>query len=665
MAGVFGVIVSGRTPVEVVPVSDTEFTCEIVNADSINHVVVFLTGAQPFPDGIGGSVYIRWPTADGGNWHYLGFICNQKPSVIFKVAQLHKSDADHSGVFEMQMQVYSSGSAQIGINAERLSVIEGRQAAEGTQASQQSTLVEFAEKMIRNLINHTESFSVRLPSPSGGSQERIPTSGEHSVIHETMRRFVDGKAAAHPKQHGKRQKRQKKRGRMHTGCCTKFDTHVLIIGNGPAGIALSAFLSGMHPFYDAKHPHQNPTVHEKLLANQEFSLIDQDLSWSTNLTELSQSGRPLSVLYDMLVRPGADTGSDAPGCLQWELDRAREIPHMVIGETKIGGSWNEYDPEMLTVSFSDWMDMPGFTMEQWLGGRPLVKRLPSCAIATYLKKYVEKLRIRKKFHQFFVVTTIRKIDDVWITEGIRSTDGRQFVIRSKTVVVASGKTSPRKLELPNEEHCASNIVYDVRTLKERLDATKKTVVDEENYSRPSTSASAPVIVVGDGVSSVDCVRHCLERDIPVVHVIRRNLRELRNVMLSRLSPIHYSEYTDIYRMMIGRSTHKHYQRILNANVTAISKIHVEITTPNETIEMPYSTVAVCIGRESHFSQVFDSPPSFLDYRSQQDDTLFAVGAFAGDHFVRFLVGGCLRVAQHITGTYCVNNNVVGKLSLCA
>lgn len=109
---------------------------------------------------------------------------------------------------------------------------------------------------------------------------------------------------------------------------------------------------------------------QKIFNNLSF----QDLSWSSNLTELSQSGRPLSVLYDMLVRPGADMGSEIPGSIQWELNRTREVPHIVIGETKIGGSWNEYDPEMLTVSFSDWMDMPGLTMEQWLGGRPMVKR---------------------------------------------------------------------------------------------------------------------------------------------------------------------------------------------------------------------------------------------------------------------------------------------------
>ncbi|EFO90357.1 hypothetical protein CRE_01285 [Caenorhabditis remanei] len=221
---------------------------------------------------------------------------------------------------------------------------------------------------------------------------------------------------------------------MHTGfCTTKFDTEVLIIGNGPAGIALSSFLSGMHPYYDPKTPHENVTVHEKLMANHDFSLIDQSL-------------------------------------FQWFLCEICEIP-----------------------------------------------------------------------------------------------------LISKNIVV----------------------------------------IEE-------------------------------------------------NVMLSRLSPIHYSEYTEVYRMMIGRSAHKNYQRLLDANVSAISKCHVEISTGSgrEIIESPYSTVAVCIGRESHFSTVFETPPTFLDYRNPQDETMFAIGSYAGDHFVRFLVGGCLRVAQHIYAGG--NNNNLNK-----
>lgn len=36
-------------------VTQNQFLFNIVDADSINHVVVFLTGQTPFPDGYGGA----------------------------------------------------------------------------------------------------------------------------------------------------------------------------------------------------------------------------------------------------------------------------------------------------------------------------------------------------------------------------------------------------------------------------------------------------------------------------------------------------------------------------------------------------------------------------------------------------------------------------------
>lgn len=36
-------------------IDTTKFMINIVDADNINHIVVFLTGAQPFPEGLGGS----------------------------------------------------------------------------------------------------------------------------------------------------------------------------------------------------------------------------------------------------------------------------------------------------------------------------------------------------------------------------------------------------------------------------------------------------------------------------------------------------------------------------------------------------------------------------------------------------------------------------------
>ena len=105
-------------------VGETQFLFNIADADSINHIVLFMTGTTPFPDGMGGAgnkymfkhnfiklsglatstlgcklylftlkysfaVYFNWPSPDGSqSWHLVGHVTNQKPSLIFKVSNL-------------------------------------------------------------------------------------------------------------------------------------------------------------------------------------------------------------------------------------------------------------------------------------------------------------------------------------------------------------------------------------------------------------------------------------------------------------------------------------------------------------------------------------------------------------------------------------------------
>ncbi|MFH4982531.1 hypothetical protein AB6A40_009240 [Gnathostoma spinigerum] len=178
---IFGVIVAGRLlQANFVQASETEFVTEVPDANTINHVVVFLTGVQPFPEGLGGSVFVGWPQDSGVmNWYYLGFICNSKPSAIFRVAQLHKLDTFDESVFSsMAMPTGGHSSAQIGISVEQLSVISSRVPAGGTTPSQQAALVEFSQKMLENFVNYAQSFVVRLPQPQnlGCIQEYIPAS---------------------------------------------------------------------------------------------------------------------------------------------------------------------------------------------------------------------------------------------------------------------------------------------------------------------------------------------------------------------------------------------------------------------------------------------------------------------------------------------------------
>ena len=71
-------------------VGETQFVFNIPNADNVNHIVVFMTGAIAFPPGTGGAVYFSWPSPEGPAWHLLGHILNEKPSAIFKVANLKR-----------------------------------------------------------------------------------------------------------------------------------------------------------------------------------------------------------------------------------------------------------------------------------------------------------------------------------------------------------------------------------------------------------------------------------------------------------------------------------------------------------------------------------------------------------------------------------------------
>uniref|UniRef100_A0A914ZUH6 Hikeshi-like domain-containing protein n=1 Tax=Parascaris univalens TaxID=6257 RepID=A0A914ZUH6_PARUN len=196
-ANVFGVIVAGRLlQADFVQAGETEFVTEVSDASSINHVVVFLTGVTPFPDGTGGSVYIRWPQGNGGdmNWHYLGFISNEKPSAIFRVSQLRKLDALHEGVFTnlgLPTGATAHGSAQIGIEVESMAAIGAKVPAVGTAPSQQAAFIEFAQKMLQNFVNHAESFVVQLPRPDNPVErgDFIPASVVQYWFTNFRRRF--------------------------------------------------------------------------------------------------------------------------------------------------------------------------------------------------------------------------------------------------------------------------------------------------------------------------------------------------------------------------------------------------------------------------------------------------------------------------------------------
>lgn len=143
-----------------------KFIIDIPQADGINHVVIFLTGVEPFPVGFGGQIYFSWP--DPHNqivWHLLGHISNEKPSAIFKISNLKKGEPNNgvnlsaiNSSFFGQLAQGSIHNAQIGISLEPMGTILQSTPADSTDPSKVSNFVEFTRKMLENFVNYASSF---------------------------------------------------------------------------------------------------------------------------------------------------------------------------------------------------------------------------------------------------------------------------------------------------------------------------------------------------------------------------------------------------------------------------------------------------------------------------------------------------------------------------
>ncbi|KAM6382890.1 protein Hikeshi isoform 2-T2 [Alca torda] len=140
----FGCLVAGRL-VQAAPqqVAEDKFVFDLPDYENINHVVVFMLGTIPFPEGMGGSVYFCYPDQSGmAVWQLLGFVTNEKPSAIFKISGL-KSGKGSQHPFGAMNLPQTPTAAQIGISVELLENLAQQTPVASAAVSSVDSFTEF------------------------------------------------------------------------------------------------------------------------------------------------------------------------------------------------------------------------------------------------------------------------------------------------------------------------------------------------------------------------------------------------------------------------------------------------------------------------------------------------------------------------------------------
>lgn len=159
----FAVLVAGRlVQTDEHQIDERKVVFDLGDLTDANHIVVFMTGQVPFPDGFGGAIYLNLPCATGEpNWLFLGHLTNQKPSSVYRISGLKRDSSGPSSIFVSSLLPATAQPhhAQLGISIDPLQDLIQQTPIPGSNSVPPATLTEFCQKMLQTFYNYSSSFA--------------------------------------------------------------------------------------------------------------------------------------------------------------------------------------------------------------------------------------------------------------------------------------------------------------------------------------------------------------------------------------------------------------------------------------------------------------------------------------------------------------------------
>ena len=319
-------------------------------------------------------------------------------------------------------------------------------------------------------------------------------------------------------------------------------------------------------------------------------------------------------MFDALFHPNADIGQEQPSSLRWvppnESDgAAKRCTHIVIGEEQPGGQWHVMDKSILTLSLSNWLELPLFSFKDWkqAKGKSVIdekmpdfyppKELASLRaaagdIAEYYTEYVKRMDLSENFKNGLTVEKVSMKRNLSVrkdkqgksettsnaTEQQASlTEGKKCCIpsrcRKERFSEDNGVVCPLIDETYRWTVKSKRLHVDADNAKEEIHIQAKKLVlagglgapmklgvagEDRDYVltlktfrerlREIKERQGKVLIVGAGMSGADTVLLCLREGIPCYHAFKQKPND-PGLMLAGMEPGLYQEYYHVSALM--------------------------------------------------------------------------------------------------------------------
>ncbi|XP_076267737.1 oxidative stress-induced growth inhibitor 1-like [Rhynchophorus ferrugineus] len=259
---------------------------------------------------------------------------------------------------------------------------------------------------------------------------------------------------------------------------------VVVIGNGPSGIAMSLLLSGKIPYLTVNN-HPDEMLAARLKNIKSSCLLTQDLEYLSQGLE-GRSQNPVSLLMDALLHPYADLGYEFEPLLEFRKN-GKEIDHVVLGRGPPGGSWHRIDPDVLTLSLGSWMALPGIPFPSCTVNE---KRAFARDVAAYYEKYVTQMELTSYFKTNTLVgSLVSTVDEPNIQSAVSEGSFRDMAERVKSPIEPVNENNDTPCFLAN----ALNCLLSRNNRKNRLCRRSKNTYQESSF-KLKVNKSEPIII---------------------------------------------------------------------------------------------------------------------------------------------------------------------------